>query len=63
VYELEDLIRKVIDGQFYNEELTPVQIAKSTTFKIDKIYIQGSDAAFASTLCAGKATVPALVVG
>jgi hypothetical protein len=26
VYELEDLNHKVIDGQFYNEELTPVQI-------------------------------------
>jgi hypothetical protein len=24
VYELEDLNRKVIDSQFYNEELTPV---------------------------------------
>jgi hypothetical protein len=37
VYELEDLNRKVIDGQFYNEELTPVRITKRTTFKIDKI--------------------------
>jgi hypothetical protein len=31
------LNRKVIDDQFYNEELTPVQITKRTTFKIDKI--------------------------
>jgi hypothetical protein len=37
VYELEDLNSKVIDGQFYNEELTPVLITKRTTFKIDKI--------------------------
>jgi hypothetical protein len=37
VYELEDLNHKVIYGQFYNEELTPVQISKRTTFKVDKI--------------------------
>ena len=37
VYELEDLNRKIIEGQFYNEELTPVRITKSTEFKIDKI--------------------------
>jgi len=28
LYELEDLNRKVIDGQFYEEELTPVRITK-----------------------------------
>jgi len=37
VYELEDLNRKVIDGQFYEEELTPVHITKQTRFQIDKI--------------------------
>jgi hypothetical protein len=37
VYELEDLHGKLIDGQFYNEELTPVRITKKTEFKIDKI--------------------------
>jgi hypothetical protein len=37
VYELEDLNRNVIDGQFYKEELTPVLITKRTNFKIDKI--------------------------
>jgi hypothetical protein len=37
LYELEDLNRKVIDGHFYNEELTPVRITKCTTFKIEKI--------------------------
>ena len=37
VYELENLNRKVIDGQFYEEELTPVRITKQTQFQIDKI--------------------------
>ena len=37
MYELEDLNQKVIDGQFFDEELTPVRITKRTTFKIDKI--------------------------
>jgi hypothetical protein len=37
VYELEDLNRKVIDGQFYEEELTAVHITKQTQFQIDKI--------------------------
>jgi hypothetical protein len=37
LYELEDLNRKLIDGQFFNEDLSPVRITKRTTFKIDKI--------------------------
>jgi hypothetical protein len=37
VYELEDLNGKLIDGQFYGEELTPVRISKRTKFQIDKI--------------------------
>ena len=37
VYKLEDLNQKVIDGQFLNEELTPVRITKRTKFQIDKI--------------------------
>ena len=36
VYELEDLNRNVIDGQFY-EELTPVRVTNQTQFQIDKI--------------------------
>ena len=36
VYELEDLYKKLIDGQFYEEELTPVHITKQTHFQIDK---------------------------
>jgi len=37
VYELEDLNRKLIDGQFYEEELTPVRVTKQTQFQIHKI--------------------------
>jgi len=37
VYELEDLNKTPIEGQFYAEELTPVRISKGTTYKIDKI--------------------------
>ena len=37
VYELEDLNKTPIDGQFYGEELTPVNISDRTTYKIDKI--------------------------
>ena len=37
VYELEDLNKTPIEGQFYPEELTPVRISKGTTYKIDKI--------------------------
>ena len=37
VYELEDLNKTLIDGQFYQEELTPARITKQTTYKIDKI--------------------------
>jgi len=37
VYELEDLNKTPIEGQFYAEELTPVRISKETTYKIDKI--------------------------
>jgi hypothetical protein len=37
VYELEDLNRTPIDGQFYQEELVPVRISKRTVYKIDKI--------------------------
>ena len=37
VYELQDLNTAIIDGQFYQEELTPVRISARTVFKIDKI--------------------------
>jgi len=37
VYELEDLNKTPIEGQFYQEELTPVRITEQTTYKIDKI--------------------------
>ena len=37
VFEMEDLNRKPIDGQFYKEGLTPVHVTKSTVYKTDKI--------------------------
>jgi hypothetical protein len=37
MYELADLNSKLIDGQFYQEELSPVRISKRTTYKVDKI--------------------------
>jgi hypothetical protein len=37
VYELEDLNKRVIDGQFYHEELTPVRLTIRRAFKIYKI--------------------------
>jgi len=37
VYELEDLNKTPIEGQFYAGELTPVRISKETTYKIDRI--------------------------
>jgi hypothetical protein len=37
VYDLEDLNKTLIDGQFYGEELSPVRISESTEYKIDKI--------------------------
>jgi len=37
VYELEDLNKTPIEGQFYVEEHTPVRISIETTYKIDKI--------------------------
>ena len=37
VYELEDLNITFIEGQFNQEELTPVQITEETTYEINKI--------------------------
>ena len=37
VYELEGLNKQLIDGQFYEEELTPLRFTKQTQFQIDKI--------------------------
>ena len=37
VYELEDLNKTLIEGQYYAEVLTPVRIKEETTYKIDKI--------------------------
>ena len=45
VYELEDLSKTPIEGQFYEEELTPVRITEQTTYKIHKIVDKGFDEA------------------
>ena len=37
VYELEDLNKEPIDGQFYKEEMTSVRVTRRTVYKIDKI--------------------------
>jgi len=37
IYELEDLNRTPVDGQFYQDELTSVRVTKNTVYKIDKI--------------------------
>jgi hypothetical protein len=37
VYELVDLNITPIEGQFYGEELSPVNVTDRTTYKIDKI--------------------------
>ena len=37
VYELEDLNKTPIDGQFYAEDLTPDRISKGTMYHINKI--------------------------
>ena len=37
IYELEDLNKQAIQGQFYQEELTTVSVSKETVFKFDKI--------------------------
>ena len=37
LYELEDLNGKVVDREFYGEELTHVRISERTKFQIDKI--------------------------
>ena len=37
VYKLEDLNKTAIDGQLYQEELTPVRVTRPTVYKINKI--------------------------
>ena len=46
MFELKDLRGREIEGQFYSEELVPVRVTKQTTYKIDKYWTGGSDAAF-----------------
>jgi len=63
VYELEDLNQKVIDGQFFNEELTPVPITKRTTFQIDTILPTRVRRGIREYLVRWKGYGPALIVG
>jgi len=37
IYELEDFYRTPSDGQFYQEELTPVRVTRSRVYKIHEI--------------------------
>jgi len=37
LHELKDLNDTPIDGQFYQEELTPVRVTRRTVYKIDKL--------------------------
>jgi len=37
LYELKDSNDTPIDGQFYQEELTPVRVTRRTVYKMDKI--------------------------
>jgi len=37
VYELDDLNRTPIDGQFYQQGLAPVRVTRRAVYKIDKI--------------------------
>ena len=46
ISELQDLLGKHIDGQFYAEELIPVLVTKNTTSAIDKNCQIDSDEAF-----------------
>ena len=42
VYELQDLLGKHIDGQFYAEELSPVLDTKATTYAVEKYCVRGA---------------------
>ncbi len=42
MYELQDLLGKHIDGQFYAEELSPVTVTNATTYAINKNCIGGT---------------------
>ena len=37
VYELENLNKTAIEGQFFGEELTSLRISKQITYEVDKI--------------------------
>jgi hypothetical protein len=58
VYELEDLRGELIDGQFYGQELTPIEITRRTESLADKVRTPASDAAFASISSRADDTAP-----
>jgi len=49
VYEMEDLNRKVIDGQFYEEELTPYASRNRRNFRSIESSPRGRDGALSNT--------------
>jgi len=53
LYELENLNRTPINGQFYLEELTQVPLTRRTVYKIDKILDKASKAAIYSIWSVG----------
>ena len=57
VYELLYLNGTARDGQFYQEEMTPVRITSRTTYKRDNYWTRESDAAFGKFWSTGKITV------
>jgi hypothetical protein len=56
VYELVDLNGTARDGQFYQEELTPVRITSRATYKIDNILDKRVDVAFENISHADEGT-------
>jgi hypothetical protein len=62
VDKLEDLNGKIIDGQFYGEELTGVHIIKRTTFNVDKILATRFRRGI-RVFWAGRSTRPIFIVG
>jgi len=63
VYELADLNKTPIEGQFYEEELTPVRILKESTYKIDKILDKRATRCIMDDLVRLKVTVRILTLG
>ena len=63
VYDLEDLNKTPIEGQFYQEELTPVRITKQTTYKIYKILDKMGRRGIKNISSVGRDTIKTLTLG